>query len=242
MPYIRVNSDTPVVDGQRLTFRAPADCSQVLGLQVCYFDRHKDKTLYFSFADAYGKNINSTDSFKQGALVEVILDTTNDKAFVQNANTNPYLEAKFNERPLIAEESLNDPDCFYRTVGDEREYYNSPNNMNVEYRTFERFEEKPVYSIMRRFSILSEEITGFQLPIEANNIFTDAWYIQKHTIQVDANTQKTSNLFINFRESDSPIKIFRRLDLTGFGVYLQCAKLDGQEELECCLLIKYTKD
>lgn len=97
---IRVDLYTPIKDGQEVVFRSPVDCSQITGLKVYY--RNGDGSAdfkEFAFADAHGNNVGDIDHlFAENAVVKVILDVTTNMAFVQNADTNAYLEGKFAER------------------------------------------------------------------------------------------------------------------------------------------------
>ena len=89
---VRVDLNTPITDGAEVVFRSPVDCSQVTGLIVYYQgDSHE-----FAFADAHGNNVGDIDHlFAENAVVKVILDLVHSMAFVQNADTNAYLEGRF---------------------------------------------------------------------------------------------------------------------------------------------------
>lgn len=95
MANIKVTIDYPIVNGQPLTFRSPADCSKVTGLVVYYPEGGTNKSKTFQFADAHGNNVGSIDLFAANVLVKVILDTEANRAYVQNADTNAYLERRF---------------------------------------------------------------------------------------------------------------------------------------------------
>ena len=89
---IRVNLGTPISDGTEVVFRSPVDCSQVTGLRVI----HDGGSKVFAFADAHGNNVGDIDHlFAENVAVKVILDVTNAMAFVQNADTNAYIERTF---------------------------------------------------------------------------------------------------------------------------------------------------
>lgn len=89
---IRVDLTTPIFDGTEVVFRSPVDCSQVTGLIVYYNGGSKE----FAFADAHGNNVGDIDHlFAENVVVKVILDVTTGMAFVQNADTNAYLENRF---------------------------------------------------------------------------------------------------------------------------------------------------
>ena len=89
---IRVDLTTPIFDGTEVVFRSPVDCSQVTGLIVYHNGGSKE----FTFADAHGNNVGNIDHlFGENVVVKVILDVTRGMAFVQNADTNSYLEERF---------------------------------------------------------------------------------------------------------------------------------------------------
>ena len=92
MPNIRVDSTFPIINGHAITFRSPADCSQVTGLIVYYPEGNGTITKPFQFADAHGNNVGNIHLFAENVLVKVILDTELNRAYVQNADTNAYLE------------------------------------------------------------------------------------------------------------------------------------------------------
>ena len=93
---IRVDLNTSIKDGTEVVFRSPVDCSQVTGLKVYYDGGNASQE--FAFADAHGNNVGDIDHlFAENVAVKVILDVTTGMAFVQNADTNAYLEGRFNE-------------------------------------------------------------------------------------------------------------------------------------------------
>lgn len=95
MSYIRVDQAIPVFDGQPVTFKSPANCSGIEGLKVYYPAADGTAVATFALADAHGNNVGSINLFAANVLVKVILDTESGKAFVQNADTNAYLEGRF---------------------------------------------------------------------------------------------------------------------------------------------------
>ena len=91
---VRVELDSPIYDGKEVIFKAPCNASEVTGLKLCY----QQEVHYFTFADANANDVGDLDNlFAVGAVVKVILDTDTNKAFIQNADTNSYLEQRFNE-------------------------------------------------------------------------------------------------------------------------------------------------
>lgn len=98
MANIKVTIDYPIANGLPLTFKSPADCSQVTGLAVHYTEGGTTKSKTFQFADAHGNNVGDIDLFASNVLVKVILDVDASKAYVQNADTNAYLEGRFDKK------------------------------------------------------------------------------------------------------------------------------------------------
>ena len=89
---IRVDLNYPIKDGTEVVFRSPVDCSQVTGLKVYCPDGSQE----FALADAHGNDVGQIDHlFAEDVVVKVILDVTTGMAFVQNADTNAYLEGRF---------------------------------------------------------------------------------------------------------------------------------------------------
>lgn len=96
MSKIRLDADHTLVDGESLTFNAPCACNNVDGIIVYYPDKSGAETSKaFVFTDSHGNNLTGLGNlFDSGAYVKVILDTVKGRAFVQNADTNVYLENK----------------------------------------------------------------------------------------------------------------------------------------------------
>lgn len=95
MPKIRVDIDYSIKDGTEIKFRSPVDCSQITGLIVYYLGANGNTvSKEFVLADAHGNNVGDINHlFAANVVVKVILDVTKGMAFVQNADTNAYLEA-----------------------------------------------------------------------------------------------------------------------------------------------------
>ena len=100
MSNIRVDVDYTIKDGTEIKFRSPADCSQITGLIVYYPGTGGNVvSKVFNLSDAHGNNVGNIDHlFAKNVVVKVILDVTKGMAFVQNADTNAYLEGRFNEK------------------------------------------------------------------------------------------------------------------------------------------------
>lgn len=100
MANIRVDVDFIINDGCDVVFKAPCAASEVTGLVVYY--PNLDGTTgsqTFTFKDAHGNDLSNIDNlFASGAIVKVVLDTVNSGVYIQNADTNAYLEGKFNTK------------------------------------------------------------------------------------------------------------------------------------------------
>ena len=107
MANIRVDVDYTIKDGTEIVFRSPVDCTDVTGLTVCYLkEGGGSASSVFAFADAHGNNVGDIPHlFAKNGVVKVILDVTSGMAFVQNADTNAYLEGRFEE--LLPKTELN---------------------------------------------------------------------------------------------------------------------------------------
>jgi len=91
MANIKIISECPLFDGMPVTFKAPCDCTAVEGLVVAYGDTSQT----FTFRDAHGNNLAGIGNlFEAGAYVKAVLDTVNGYAYLQNADTNAYLEGQ----------------------------------------------------------------------------------------------------------------------------------------------------
>ena len=97
MSNIRIDVGYAIKDGTEIKFRSPVDCSAITGLIVYYPGADGNTTSkVFALADAHGTNVGDIDHlFAEDVVVKVILDVTTSMAFVQNADTNAYLESRF---------------------------------------------------------------------------------------------------------------------------------------------------
>lgn len=92
MSNIIVDYNAPIQNGTEVVFRSPEDCSLITGLKVNYSGGSQE----FMLADAHGNNVGDIDHlFAKDVVVKVILDVDNGMAFVQNPDTNSYLEYRF---------------------------------------------------------------------------------------------------------------------------------------------------
>ena len=97
MASIKVSVNFTIKDGSEITFKAPCNASEVTGFTVYYPNTNGVKVSQsFLFKDAHGNNLADINNlFASGALVKVVLYVTNNDVYIQNADTNAYLEGKF---------------------------------------------------------------------------------------------------------------------------------------------------
>lgn len=101
MAYIKVVLDYAIQNGESITFKAPCNCTAIKGLKVYYNTITENNVTQtskvFTFKDAHGNTLTGIGNlFEANALIKVVLDTTNKYAYIQNADTNGYLENKLN--------------------------------------------------------------------------------------------------------------------------------------------------
>lgn len=97
MANIRLDLTIPVYDGQEVTFKAPCNSTDITGLIVYYPDGDSTVSKVFTLKDAHGNNLDTVDLFAEGVYLTAVLDTVNAFAYFKNADTNAYLEGRFNE-------------------------------------------------------------------------------------------------------------------------------------------------
>ena len=96
MANIRIDLSHIPLDGETVTFKAPCDASNITGMVIYYSDGSTTTSKEFTLSDANGGDIGVLDNiFAKDAIVKVILDTNTNNAFVQNPDTNTYLENRF---------------------------------------------------------------------------------------------------------------------------------------------------
>ena len=120
MSNIRIDVDYTIKDGTEIKFRSPVDCSAITGL-IVYYPGADGNTVskVFTLADAHGNNVGDIDHlFAEDVVVKVILDVTKGMAFVQNADTNAYLEGKFRAVTMFASDPNNDGNIVLSYGGD----------------------------------------------------------------------------------------------------------------------------
>lgn len=96
MANIRVDLTEPLLNGMDIKFKAPCDCTAITGMEVYAPDNDGNvSSQTFTFKDAHGNALTGLGNlFSKDVLVKVMVDTTNSAAYIQNADTNKYLENK----------------------------------------------------------------------------------------------------------------------------------------------------
>lgn len=94
MANIKITVDGALLDGHKVTFKAPCDCTAVEKLDVYHIKNNTQMHDLFTMKDTHGNELEGIGNlFQAGAYVHCILDTTNKVAYLQNADTNGYIEA-----------------------------------------------------------------------------------------------------------------------------------------------------
>lgn len=96
MANVIITIEGPLMDGHRVTFKAPCDCTGIEKLDVRYVQDNTQKSKLFTMKDAHGNDLDGVGNlFMEGAYVHAILNTALGFAYLQNSDTNVYLEGKF---------------------------------------------------------------------------------------------------------------------------------------------------
>lgn len=103
MAYIRLDVSESIYNGMSVTFNAPCGCNDANGLKV-YYPTIVDNEIVteskvFTFRDAHGNDLTGIDNlFTNGVYTKATLDVSNGYAYLQNADTNGYIERRLNVR------------------------------------------------------------------------------------------------------------------------------------------------
>ena len=76
---VTLPSNVEVLNGKQITFRAPADCNGITGIVI------NGET--YDLVDAKNKSVANVNSYVDGAMLSVILDIENKRAYLQNGVT-----------------------------------------------------------------------------------------------------------------------------------------------------------
>lgn len=99
MAQIKIDLATPLLDGMDIKFKAPCDCTGVSGLVVYYPTEDSVENKSFVFKDTHGNVLTGQGNlFVKGAYVKVIVDVPSGIAYLQNADTNGYLEGRLDSK------------------------------------------------------------------------------------------------------------------------------------------------
>lgn len=102
MAKINLTLEHTIVSGETITFEAPCDCTAVDGIRVTYPVVNEDGSLSeataeFCFRDAHCNDLAGLGNlFAEGAVVKAVLRTETGCAYIQNGDTNGYLEGRIN--------------------------------------------------------------------------------------------------------------------------------------------------
>lgn len=86
-----------IYTGKQVTFVAPCDSEGLTGVIV--------NNIEYALVNAMGTTLVA-NSFDKGAIVSVIFNVNSKKAYVQNADTNAYLEVKFDSKADNADHNI----------------------------------------------------------------------------------------------------------------------------------------
>lgn len=109
MANIKITVDGPLMDGHKITFKAPCNCDVVEKLDVRYVENSTQKSKLFTMKDSHGNDLTGLGNlFYKDAYVDVVLDPNSGSAYLQNAGTNAYLEEKLKTAGTPVDNLLSD--------------------------------------------------------------------------------------------------------------------------------------
>ena len=100
MAKIKINIPKEPYEGMLVSFKAPCNSTEADGLFVEFEYIGNPASQEYVFKDAHGNNLAGVPLFARGSAVSVLL--CSDGAYVQNADTNKYLEGRLT---YLADES-----------------------------------------------------------------------------------------------------------------------------------------
>lgn len=134
MAKIKIELDYQIDDGMSLTFIAPCDCTAIGGV-IIYYPNGTGTTVSkeFIFKDAHGNDLTGVDNlFSSGSYVKIILNTTSGYAYIQNADTNKYLEGKITPTVTTVTMKSSSWNSSAKTYSFESTYPSSSYNIEIE--------------------------------------------------------------------------------------------------------------
>lgn len=109
MANIKITVEGPLMDGHKVTFKAPCNCDVVEKLDVRYIENNTQKSKLFTMKDSHGNDLTGLGNlFFKDAYVDVVLDTNSGSAYLQNAGTNSYLEERLKTAGTPVDNLLSD--------------------------------------------------------------------------------------------------------------------------------------
>lgn len=109
MANIKITVEGPLMDGHKVTFKAPCNCDVVEKLDVRYIENNTQKSKLFTMKDSHGNDLTGLGNlFFKDAYVDVVLDPNSGSAYLQNAGTNGYLEERLKTAGTPVDNLLSD--------------------------------------------------------------------------------------------------------------------------------------
>ena len=109
MANIKITVEGSLMDGHKITFKAPCNCDAVEKLDVRYIENNTQKSKLFTMKDSHGNDLTGLGNlFFKDAYVDVVLDPNSGSAYLQNAGTNAYLEEKLKTAGTPVDNLLSD--------------------------------------------------------------------------------------------------------------------------------------
>ena len=104
---ITLPSNVKITNGKQITFRAPSDCKGVTGIII------NNKT--YNLVDAANKSISDINSYINGAMLSVVLDADNQRAYLQNGISSTISSANSSSKLFLigATQQSNQNDATY---------------------------------------------------------------------------------------------------------------------------------
>ena len=90
---ITLPSNTEVMNGKQITFKAPADCKGITSIII-----NNDT---YELVDAANKSVANVDSYVRGAMLSVILDVDDKRAYLQNGANSTISSADSNNKLFL---------------------------------------------------------------------------------------------------------------------------------------------